>query len=334
MTREFPDELLSALIDDELSPAERAEVERHLAASEADRQLVAELKALRAEVASLPRVTVSPHFADRVVRAAMAEAEQRNDRDGIVSKAPPAARRLSKGWMALAAATCAAALAASFLLVVQPWKSASDPKSALPIAAIPGAGQAVALKDQLVSALQAAAPAEGEAVVLRLHAGKDVRLDDALVAALAKAGILARASDAVSASSIVSAYGRMLNTKLGAKAADATVAAAQAMFVDATLDRLEAAFGGLDEEFKQPLQVRAATKLAFALARSEDTAEGEPGSANKAPAAAGQPFAQRLEAALFRLEKEAAEAAIRPGPATSPFNPQQRVRLLILVEPE
>src|SRR3954454_13894859 len=68
MTREFPDELLSAFLDNELSPAERAQVEQHLAASTADSQLLAELKTLRNEVGSLPPVTVSPGFADRVVR--------------------------------------------------------------------------------------------------------------------------------------------------------------------------------------------------------------------------------------------------------------------------
>src|SRR4051794_2016738 len=76
MTREFPDELLSAFLDDELSPAERTQVEKHLAASEADRLLLAELKSLRSDVASLPQATVSPDFADRVVRAAVAEAEK------------------------------------------------------------------------------------------------------------------------------------------------------------------------------------------------------------------------------------------------------------------
>ena len=76
MTRPFPDELLSAFLDDELDPADREQVEQHLAASEADRLLVAELQRLRGEVASLPPAEVSEGFTDRVLAAALAEAER------------------------------------------------------------------------------------------------------------------------------------------------------------------------------------------------------------------------------------------------------------------
>jgi anti-sigma factor RsiW len=76
MTRPFPDELLSAFLDDELDPADREQVEQHLAASEADRLLVAELQRLRGEVASLPPAKVSTDFTDRVLAAALAEAER------------------------------------------------------------------------------------------------------------------------------------------------------------------------------------------------------------------------------------------------------------------
>lgn len=74
MTTEFPDELLSAFIDDELTPAEREQVEQHLATTESSRKLVAELRSLRGEVAALPTVTVNESFADRVLQAAMAAA--------------------------------------------------------------------------------------------------------------------------------------------------------------------------------------------------------------------------------------------------------------------
>src|SRR3954469_18421765 len=85
MTREFPDELLSAFLDDELSPAERDQVEKHLATSEADRQLLADLKSLRGDLASLPQAAVSPDFADRVVRAAVAEAEKNSGTSATIA---------------------------------------------------------------------------------------------------------------------------------------------------------------------------------------------------------------------------------------------------------
>ena len=74
MTREFPDELLSAFIDDELTPAEREQVEQYLATSESSRKLVAELRSLRGEVGALPMVTVNDAFTDRVLQAAFAAA--------------------------------------------------------------------------------------------------------------------------------------------------------------------------------------------------------------------------------------------------------------------
>jgi len=75
MTRDFPDELLSAFIDDELTPAEREQVEQYLATSESSRNLVADLRSLRSEVAALPAVTVSDAFADRVLQAAITAAK-------------------------------------------------------------------------------------------------------------------------------------------------------------------------------------------------------------------------------------------------------------------
>jgi anti-sigma factor RsiW len=76
MTRPFPDELLSAFLDDELESADREQIEQHLAASEADRLLVAELTRLRSDVASLPPAEVSDGFTERVLAAALAEAER------------------------------------------------------------------------------------------------------------------------------------------------------------------------------------------------------------------------------------------------------------------
>lgn len=92
MTRDFPDELLSAFIDDELTPAEREQVEQYLATSESSRNLVADLRSLRSEVAALPAITVSDAFADRVLQAAIAaaKAEGAGSEPANVLEPPPA----------------------------------------------------------------------------------------------------------------------------------------------------------------------------------------------------------------------------------------------------
>src|SRR5437762_4001983 len=151
MTREFPGELLSAFLDDELSPAERAQVEKHLATSEADRQLLTELKSLHSDLASLPQAAVSPDFADRVVQAAVAEAEKNHGASATIAPQPPVPRRRSQRWMVGAAVASAAALAACFLLVVQPWRHTPTPQPGLEVVVTPPTPvqQALAIKDQL-----------------------------------------------------------------------------------------------------------------------------------------------------------------------------------------
>jgi hypothetical protein len=235
-----------------------------------------------------------------------------------------------------AAVASAAALAACFLLVVQPWRRTSTPeRSPLVNAVTPTVEQVVAIKDQFIQALQQAVPADGEAVVLRLRVSRDVPLAEALDAALGKAGIASLASDlSTGATPWQEAYRRSLEAKYGPVETEnttlvsATVEAAQAVFIEAPLERLEGALTELESALNQPLKLQAESKLALAGVR-ESGPEGEPGSAT------GQAFAQRLNASLFRLEKklaEAAVAAVNPKPAGKPPTPQQRVRVLILVE--
>lgn len=67
-------ELISAYLDGELSPDDRARVDARLASDGAARQLLAELRALRGELRSLPRDAVSHDFAAAVVRRAVSAA--------------------------------------------------------------------------------------------------------------------------------------------------------------------------------------------------------------------------------------------------------------------
>jgi anti-sigma factor RsiW len=96
MTRPFSDELLSAFLDDELNSADREQVEQHLATSEADRLLVAELQRLRGDVAALPPARVSDDFTDRVLAAALAEAERTGMAIGALPVPDSAAADINK----------------------------------------------------------------------------------------------------------------------------------------------------------------------------------------------------------------------------------------------
>jgi anti-sigma factor RsiW len=339
MTREFPDELLSALLDGELSDTERAKVERHLAENPTDRQLYQDLKSLRGELASLPQATVSSDFADRVVRAALAEAEKHNEARGMVSRAPPVERHFWRRWKYGVAAASAAALAACLLLVVLAGRHKDAPQ--------PGVGEVVAsggrkpteadprqaiatiaaLPDQLLAALTTAAPKNRDAVVLRLKARKDVSLAQALDAALAKAGISPADVGAAGPSVLLrEAYAKMAP----AGAETATLAAADAIFIEAPLQSIQDIVTDLASAIKDPLQLELQGKLALHRGNSDDRAEGEGGNGN----AANKPFAQHLDASHFRLfqNEKAPAAASSPSLPVATLRPDQAIRILILVE--
>jgi hypothetical protein len=218
-----------------------------------------------------------------------------------------------------AAVASAVALAACFLLVVRPWDNSLTSLPGGPVGNIP---------DQVLQSLADVLPAQGEAIVLRLHVNKDAPLAAALDAALAKAGIGSLASDiSTGAAQWQDAYRQALESKYGstgnAELLNSTVAAAEAVFVEAPLAQLDGVINDLTTAVKQPLAMSAVTKLAL-----NDTGEGE--------FSAKEPFAQKLNASLFRLEKKLAQAAnvaAMPPPAGK-AKPQQTVRVLILFESE
>ncbi len=69
-TPQFEDELLSAYLDDELGPEERARVEAHLAADPAARQLLDELRTVSQSVKELPRESLPADLSEAVLRRA------------------------------------------------------------------------------------------------------------------------------------------------------------------------------------------------------------------------------------------------------------------------
>jgi len=308
MTRELPDELLSAYLDGEVTAEERAAVEAHLATSDAARQLLSELQSLRSDMGALPRARVAANFSDRVVQAAVA-AKAANQ---PVATPARAARR---SWMVVTAAV--AATAACLLVAVQFWGPAPAP------IAVPNTPV-----DPLIAALHSAVPEEGQAVVLRVRLPKGLLIEKALAAASASAGIGSRTADAATgANELGAAYRAHLNKRIGVGAmADATVAAANAVFVEAQLSQLEKLLTALSADAKGPYELCREVQLADVRPKPEEGAAGE---GPEAAVQAAKYYLQHLPAG-FRLVKQASPVTAQV-PATT-VSGDRLVRVLILIE--
>lgn len=327
MTR-FNDELLSAYLDGEISADERAAVESHLATSESDRRLLDELQSLRGEFQSLPRTAVSANFADRVVRAALAA---KADADASVTPVSiTTTRQKSRRWP-IWATVLATGLIIAAVVFVPDWNfsgpdvvqdpTITTPEEIDPTAVAGANGPSPA--DLLIAELRQAAPATGEAVVLRLRVPKGTPLGQALDVALAEAGIGQRPAFDVNSGAIQ--LGAAYRQQLQAKPASDLVPVSDALFVDASLEQIEAALKAIAGE--RSLGLAAESTLAFTTPPQTKGPEGEAGSENT-----DQPFAQRLNAGMFRLEKRDIAAAVPAAGPPAAADPQRLVKILILVE--
>lgn len=304
MTREFPDELLSAYLDGELSPSERTLVEQRLAASETDRQLLTELRSLRGDLATLPGVNLDTGFADRVVRAALAA--QVADVPPPLEVASASAWRTPK-WVYAVAASLAAA--ASLLIAMQSWRSTMPDAPAV----------VVSPADQIINTLRIMAPAEGQALVVRLQAPRDAA--QSIEAAFAQAGIqsLAAAEDR-------SAVGALYRRQIGERIVPGSPIASDALLVEAPLAAIERALVALAGGRANGVILFPETKLDW---RKMQGIEGE--NQSQTSSAWRHPYAQRLDAAQFPLSSQTVATASPPTavPAPSMTGP---VRVIILVE--
>jgi predicted anti-sigma-YlaC factor YlaD len=347
MNPDFPDELLSGLLDGELSPSERARVEQHLASHPADRQLLQELQALRDDLRQLPPVTVPSDFAQRVVQAALAAQPLTS-----VSPAAPAGASPRARWATLAVGviSVAAALLAGLWLGSRFAPPGSRENVSPPLAAGSGAnspdgqpspGQASAPPapplDQTQLLSQAlAATATGEALVVRLRVGRDFPSGAQLDAALAQAGLALKPPSDIStgASALAPAWRRQVQERLSraspTEVAGTLATPSDALWIEASSDDIQ--------RLVRELGARSAMSLipeARLAARSRSSeggeAEGEPGQVRgKAPTdvPATGPQAQHLPPTLFPLPQEPALPQFPPpmGDARGPR------RVLFLIE--
>jgi negative regulator of sigma E activity len=373
MNRPFEPELISAYLDGELPADERALVEAELAVSPAARQLHDELRALRGELQALPRTAASAGFADRVVAAALAAKQapaKRPASESPVTSAPitPASRPAKRHWLP-GTLVGVAALAAAVMLAV--WIGGGPSGDHQPVGSnlagsnteIPDSGDGNSTNhDPLVPApaessateralaqLRQASPQAGQAVVLRIRlpAGKSPQaaIDEALAAA--KLGYRAPTDLSTGALSVASTYRQQVAEQFGGQQPgvpnpalqEGTIAAADAVFIEAAWDSLERAITALADEPDEQVEVAPLMHVAVAARSGDGVGEGEGEAGPRGAGENSEQFAQRLNPGMFRLVKETATvepSAVEPGtsqaPVATPPSGQRRVRVLILVE--
>ena len=107
------EELLSAWLDNELSPEERAQVDAELERNEEMRTVLADMEQIRNEIRGLPRHTLSQDFATRIAAACTEPA---------ISVEPPVAAvtatSQSQNWRRIVASLAGVAAAAAAVLLV------------------------------------------------------------------------------------------------------------------------------------------------------------------------------------------------------------------------
>ena len=90
MNENWSEELISAYLDGELSPSERAAVERRVKRHPEDARLLKELRQLHQDLENVPRYKLDAEFSQRVINAAgqIAPASRSPRRDSATCSAP------------------------------------------------------------------------------------------------------------------------------------------------------------------------------------------------------------------------------------------------------
>jgi hypothetical protein len=180
---------------------------------------------------------------------------------------------------------------------------------------------------QIIAALHTAMPGEGQAAVVRLRLPPDVQLQQVLAAA----GFLTQAAAAnTGAEEIGAAYQKQLRQRVGEQFDAATIAATEALFIEAPLTNLEKALLTLTSDPARRCELRSEARLTFAgVRRKSDGAEAEGNTASPQLLARG-PYVQQLAAGIYRLERQVTPATVEA--ASQSIDAQRPVRVLILIE--
>lgn len=348
MSRELHDERISAYLDGELSPGERAEMDELFQSSSSHRQLLAELTSLREGLQALPHYTLGDEFASRVTsaaqlaareREALAEAPPRKPNHTAMAHAEEVAARPQPGspfrkWL-LASAGGIVVAAASVALVVYTFSGSVDNLAKVE-ATGKGDGKEAVIEEPTASEFVRAVSGakENEAVVIRVKLTKEAIRGRLLDSALAAHGIQMATADVrnEAARQTGLAYKDMVKSQAASSAAPRS--AADVVFLEADVLKLENALLDLEKNAVAKA-VFAPESLVASLGKGPDLApkvEGEPGREEPANKAAKIPtggYYQHMPPRGFTLAPSASPPAVNSG---EKIPAKKTARVLIVVE--
>jgi len=331
MSQELHDERISAYLDGELSPGERAEMDSLLKTSSSHQQVLAELTSLRESLQSLPHYTLGNDFADRVTVAAQKAAKEAA-REERPSLRPAAASGSRRKWL-LSIAGGVAVVAASVAMVVYSFSGGSADN----MAKVEGSGTGtetvkqpiieVPLASEFVRTLSSTQ--ENEAVVVRVKLTKDAirgrMLDEALKAHGIQLATADLSNEAARQTGL--AYKEQVKSQI---ASAGNRGAADVLFLEANAEDLEKALSDLEKNSIAKAAF-APESLVASIGHGPSMVakpEGEAGSAGVETKVPTGGYFQHMPPQGFKLAP-AAPSAIKPGEKVPA---KKSARVLIVVE--
>ena len=313
MSHDLFDERLSAYLDDQLAPAEREQVEALLRQRPELRQALQQVRALGDGIRELPKHSLGPDFADRIVAAAQQAADR-----AAVPLAPPSRRRWLMVAVGAVAATAALVLA---MIALGPRRDNNIVKREVPLTPA----------EQAVAAVLAEAE-EGKAVVVRLRLTKDAIRGKALDQALAAAGISSAAATAANPAAQETAQGY----KTLAAENQGPGGAADVLFIEADRARLQQALAAVAQAADGSLAISTAGAVPSTQPGLEriTKAEGEGTSGTEKDLTDRQAYAQHLPPRGFPVLKTAGKTPeLQSDSALPPAGKPTRVLVVVEVIP-
>jgi anti-sigma factor RsiW len=308
MSPDLFDERLSAYLDGQLPPAEREEIETLLRQRPELARALHQVRELGDGIRELPKHSLGPEFAERVLAAAQAA-------DRAADPVSPPSRR---GWLMVAIGVVAAT--AALVLAMIAVRPRPDDVVKPEVSLSP--------TEQAVAAVLAEAE-EGKAVVVRLRLTKDAIRSKALDQALAAAGISSAAATAVNPAAQETAQGY----KTLAAEDQGPHGAADVLFIEADQARLQKALAAVAQAADGSLAISTAGAVPSTRPGLDriTKAEGEGTSGSQQDKADRQAYAQHLPPRGFPVLKTAGKAPqLKSGSALPSAG--QPARVLVVVE--